>query len=76
MTGNSDGFRVGAKAYRNSRDWTQEERDKLLAEANSRARSSAEVMSFTTVDNSHTSSGVLMTLLGMNKGLSRFPYGS
>ncbi|KAM3422721.1 hypothetical protein BST61_g206 [Cercospora zeina] len=37
MTGNENGFRQGAAAFRNARDWTQQQRDDLISKANSAA---------------------------------------
>ena len=39
LTGNVTSFRQGATAFRNARDWAQEQRDTLISAANSRARS-------------------------------------
>lgn len=36
MTGNLDAFRQGISALRNARDWAMEQRDLLIAEANSK----------------------------------------
>ncbi|KAI2144408.1 hypothetical protein LOY90_005769 [Ophidiomyces ophidiicola] len=36
MTGNQEGFRQGASAYRNARDWAKETRDKFIQAANER----------------------------------------
>ena len=38
MTGNLETFIKGATAYRNARDWTKEERDLAITEANARAK--------------------------------------
>ncbi|KAF2214175.1 hypothetical protein CERZMDRAFT_83547 [Cercospora zeae-maydis SCOH1-5] len=38
MTGTSDNFRKGAAAYRNARDWTQQQRDRLISGANAVAQ--------------------------------------
>ncbi|KAG9228009.1 hypothetical protein BJ875DRAFT_508725 [Amylocarpus encephaloides] len=56
MTGNAETFRQGATAFRNTRDWTKEQRDKAIRYANDRANgitgatqtSSAFATSFTT----------------------------
>lgn len=46
MTGNENGFRQGAAAYRNARDWTQQQRDDFISRANSAAlRMSADRIS-------------------------------
>ncbi|KAI1318027.1 hypothetical protein F5Y16DRAFT_406466 [Xylariaceae sp. FL0255] len=37
MTGNASTFRQGATAYRNSRDWAKQERDKAIQKANERS---------------------------------------
>lgn len=37
MTGNINGFRQGAAAYRNAREWTQEQRDSFITTANANA---------------------------------------
>ncbi|KAI1322074.1 hypothetical protein F5Y16DRAFT_387680 [Xylariaceae sp. FL0255] len=37
MTGNCSTFRQGATAYRNSRDWAKQERDKAIQKANERS---------------------------------------
>lgn len=37
MTGNENGFRQGAAAYRNARDWTQRQRDEFIGKANAAA---------------------------------------
>lgn len=39
MTGNINTFRQGATAFRNARDWAQEQRDTFISAANERARS-------------------------------------
>lgn len=39
LTGDPDTFRQGATAFRNARDWAQEQRDTLITAANERARS-------------------------------------
>lgn len=41
MTHSSDAFRRGAGAFRNARDWTQEQRDCFIAAANANANASA-----------------------------------
>ncbi|EGP82408.1 uncharacterized protein MYCGRDRAFT_51600, partial [Zymoseptoria tritici IPO323] len=47
MTHAPDTFRNGALAYRNARDWTQQERDRLIASANAAAqRMSTDTRSF------------------------------
>lgn len=38
MTGNLDAFRQGVSALRNTRDWAMEQRDLLIAEANSKVQ--------------------------------------
>ena len=38
MTSNPDSFRKGATAFRNARDWAQEQRDGFISAANERAR--------------------------------------
>ncbi|PLB47721.1 hypothetical protein P170DRAFT_317102, partial [Aspergillus steynii IBT 23096] len=38
MTDCADGFRQGATAYRNARDWAQEQRDDFISRANERQR--------------------------------------
>lgn len=38
MTSDPDNFRQGATAFRNSRDWAQEQRDRFISNANDRAR--------------------------------------
>ncbi|KAF3484297.1 uncharacterized protein GIQ15_03621 [Arthroderma uncinatum] len=38
MVGNADGFRHGASAYRNARDWAKEQRDDLIKSVNERHR--------------------------------------
>jgi hypothetical protein len=40
LTSDSDSFRQGATAFRNARDWAQEQRDTFITAANERARSS------------------------------------
>jgi hypothetical protein len=40
MTGNAETFRQGATAYRNARDWTKEQRDEAIKQANERAADS------------------------------------
>ena len=63
-TGNSDGFRSGAAAYRNARDWTQQQRNSLIAGANIIAeRRSAETRSFSRASNSTNTR--LMTRKGL-----------
>lgn len=42
MSNNMDDFRKGATAFRNARDWAREQRDKLVAQANSKAKLDAE----------------------------------
>lgn len=42
MTGSPEQFRDGAAAYRNAREWTTEQRDRLIAEANAATLSSPE----------------------------------
>jgi len=37
MTNNLETFRQGAAAFRNARDWTKEQRDKAIRQANERA---------------------------------------
>ena len=39
LTGNIDSFRQGVTAFRNARDWAQEQRDTFITAANQRARS-------------------------------------
>ena len=52
MIGTSEGFRTGAAAYRNAREWTQQQRDDLIANANVVAqRQSTETRSFNTSGN-------------------------
>lgn len=41
MTGNINGFRTGAAAYRNARDWTEEQRNRIINEANLVAQSTS-----------------------------------
>ena len=43
MTGNIETFRKGATAYRNLRDWTKEQRDNAIKQANDNVRTSAEL---------------------------------
>jgi hypothetical protein len=38
LAGDIDGFRGGASLYRNAREWTQQQRDRLIAHANEVAR--------------------------------------
>ncbi len=38
MIGTPDGFRAGASAYRNAREWTTEQRDRFIASANAVAQ--------------------------------------
>ncbi|KAM5437939.1 hypothetical protein McanMca71_002161 [Microsporum canis] len=46
MVGNADGFRHGASAYRNARDWAKEQRDNHIKSANERHRQAqSEVLS-------------------------------
>ena len=40
MTGNRETFRQGATAYRNARDWVNEQRDEVIKRANDRANDS------------------------------------
>ncbi|KAL5114707.1 hypothetical protein ACEQ8H_007441 [Pleosporales sp. CAS-2024a] len=42
LTSSSDAFRAGATAYRNARDWAQEQRDTAIAQANHRFRAQTE----------------------------------
>ena len=44
MTHNSESFRQGATAYRNSRDWTREKRDEFIRAANGRVTSQPQNM--------------------------------
>jgi hypothetical protein len=47
MTGNINSFRSGATAYRNAREWTEEQRNRFIANANTVAlRHSTETRSF------------------------------
>ena len=47
MTGNINTFRSGAAAYRNAREWTQEQRDRFISNANDVAlKRSAETRSY------------------------------
>ena len=47
MTGNINSFRSGATAYRNAREWTKEQRDRFISDANTVAqRQSTETRSF------------------------------
>ncbi|KAM3422318.1 hypothetical protein BST61_g2677 [Cercospora zeina] len=41
MIGSLDNFRKGAAAYRNARDWAQEQRDRLIASANAAAQTTS-----------------------------------
>lgn len=54
MTGNIDTFRKGAAAYRNSREFAQEQRDRLIAAANATARSLPTVTTPSTATGSQT----------------------
>ena len=40
MTGNAETFRQGVTAYRNARDWTKEQRDEAINQANERVNDS------------------------------------
>ena len=60
MTGNADGFRQGATAYRNARDWTQARRDSPIADANANAANAA----YTAGRPSNSSAGPWVTSLG------------
>lgn len=40
MTDTAETFRHGATAYRNARDWTEEQRDEAIRQANERANGS------------------------------------
>ena len=52
MTGNINSFRSGAAAYRNAREWTQQQRDCFIANANAVAqRRSTETRSFSRTEN-------------------------
>ena len=42
MTGNSKTFREGAAAFRNGRDWANEQREKAIADANKMANATAK----------------------------------
>ncbi|KAI2043506.1 hypothetical protein LOZ67_005577 [Ophidiomyces ophidiicola] len=46
MTGNQEGFRQGASAYRNARDWAKETRDKFIQAANERLSQACSQDSF------------------------------
>ena len=61
LTGNMNGFRSGVSAYRNAREWAQQQRDDLIASANCVARrQSTETRSFNTSGNdSKVSSAVV-----------------
>ena len=61
MTHSVDSFRSGAGAYRNAREWTKQQRDTFIANANDRARNqSTETISFDTSGNdSKVSSAVV-----------------
>jgi hypothetical protein len=43
MTGNAQSFRKGVTAYRNARDWAQEQMDALIEQANIRHRSDGRI---------------------------------
>ena len=64
MTHSRDTFREGAGAYRNAREWTQQQRDDHIAKANAVARSqSIESRSFnTSANDSKVSSAVVEQL--------------
>ena len=55
MTGNARSFRKGATAFRNAREWAQEQRDALIAAANDRAKSGAH-QALSTVPNNQDES--------------------
>ena len=52
LTGNINSFRSGVAAYRNAREWTQQQRDGFIANANGIARRQCtETRSFNTSGN-------------------------
>ena len=58
MTDTSDSFRHAASAYRNAGEWTQQQRDRFIANANAVAqRRSTETRSFSTTVSSATAEG-------------------
>ncbi len=57
MTGNMNGFRSGATAYRNGREWAREQRDRFIASANAAAqRPSTETRSLGRDEDTNVSS--------------------
>ena len=56
LTGDPETFRQGATAYRNLRDWTKEQRDEAIKQANDKVRTLAEVSTSETSNTSLVSS--------------------